>query len=259
MPASAGDGDDGGREREEMTQRRRASLLGLEDDGRDLFSLAAHKLNTPIAGLRGFVTTLLQRGDQLDGETIRQFLDVMLAQTDRLQSIVRNFLALARVQGGIDPTVKPLRPRDLLIELIDQLGSEGSRVKGDGDLDVVTSTDVELLRMALLPLIENALLYGPRLKQVRVSVTVGDERVRWEVRDAGTRLSQEDVDQLFRPFTRASPAVERRGSGAGLGLTLARAYAEALHGTVGGRVEQDGTVFWVDLPVSPREELVAQN
>lgn len=240
-----------------MTERRGPSLLGLEDDGRDLFSLAAHKLNTPIAGLRGFVTTLLQRGDQLDGETIQQFLSVMLAQTDRLQSIVRNFLALARVQGGIEPAVKPLRPRDLLIELIDQLGPEGGRVKGGGDLDVVTATDAELLRMALLPLIENALLYGPRLREVHVTVQVREERVRWEVRDAGTRLSQQDLDELFRPFTRASPTVERRGSGAGLGLTLARAYAEVLHGEVGGRVEAEGTVFWVDLPAVESEELVS--
>lgn len=239
-----------------MAERRRGpTLLGLEDDGRDLFSLAAHKLNTPIAGLRGFVTTLLQRGDQLDGETIQQFLTVMLAQTDRLQSIVRNFLALARVQGGIEPAPKPLRPRDLLIELIDQLGPEGGRIKGDGDLDVVTTTDAELLRMALLPLLENALLYGPRLQSVHVIVRVDDQRIRWEVRDAGTRLSQQDIDQLFRPFTRASPAVERRGSGAGLGLTLARAYAEALHGEVGGRVEAEGTVFWIDLPVLESREL----
>jgi signal transduction histidine kinase len=257
MPDGDADRPDKPESGQPTESRRGATLLGLEDDGRDLFSLAAHKLNTPIAGLRGFVTTLLQRGDQLDGEIIQQFLNVMLAQTDRLQSIVRNFLALARVQGGIDAVVKPLRPRDLLIELVDQLGPEGDRVNGDGDLDVVVDTDVELLRMALLPLIENALLYGPRLQRVQVTVRVVDERVSWEVRDAGTRLSQEDVDQLFRPFTRASPTVERRGSGAGLGLTLARAYAEALHGTVGGRVERDGTVFWVDLPVMESGELVS--
>ncbi len=240
-----------------MTQRRQGpSLLGLEDDGRDLFGLAAHKLNTPIAALRGFIATLLQRGDQLDAETVRQFHTVMLAQTDKLQSMVRDFLALARVQGGVQAMAHTMRPRDLLIELIDDLGSEGSRVKGAGDLDVKVTSDAELVRVALRPLVENALTYGARTEPVVVSVVVADERVRWEVRDAGTWLTTEQVAGLFRPFTRADAAVERRGSGAGLGLTLARAYAEALGGQVGGRVDEDGTVFWLDLPMLKIEETI---
>jgi signal transduction histidine kinase len=241
-------------ERDDMNRRRhKPTLLGLEDDGRDLFGLAAHKLNTPIAALRGFITTLLQRSGQLDEETTRQFHTVMLAQTDKLQGMVRDFLALARVQGGIEAMAHSMRPRDLLIELMDDLKADGTRLKGSGDLDVKVSGDSELVRMALRPLVENALVYGPRTQPVVVSVKVSKERVRWEVRDAGTRLSSEQVAQLFRPFTRADATVERRGSGAGLGLTLARAYAEALHGQVGGQVDEGGTVFWLDLPVLKNE------
>ena len=239
-----------------MTQRRRSpSLLGLEDDGRDLFGLAAHKLNTPIAALRGFITTLIQRSGQLDAETTKQFHEVMLAQIDKLQGMVRDFLALARVQGGIEPMIHTMRPRDLLIELIDELRADSTRVKGSGDLDVKVAGDSELVRMTLRPLVDNALTYGPRTEPVVVSVRVGSERVRWEVRDAGKRLSSEQLAQLFRPFTRADATVERRGSGAGLGLTLARAYAEALQGQVGGQVDEDGTVFWLDLPVLKQDDI----
>jgi len=239
-----------------MTQRRRGpSLLGLEDDGRDLFGVAAHKLNTPIACLRGFITTLLQRSDQLDADTVKQFHTVMLAQTERLQGMVRDFLALARVQGGIVPMAHSMRPRDLLIELIDELGSEGARVKAAGDLDQKVSGDAELVRMALRPLVENAVTYGPRSEPVVVTVSVGPRRIRWEVGDRGRRLSPDQLDQIFRPFIRADATIERRGSGAGLGLTLARAYAEALQGQVGGRVDKNGTVFWLDLPVLITEEL----
>src|SRR5256885_16857332 len=102
-----------------MTERRHGpSLLGLEDDGRDLFGLAAHKLNTPIAALRGFIATLLQRGDQLDPETVKQFHPVMPAQTDNLQSMVRDFLALPRVQGGTQALPHPSRPPHRPTELI---------------------------------------------------------------------------------------------------------------------------------------------
>ncbi len=229
------------------------SLLGLEEDGRDLFGLAAHKLNTPLACIRGFVQTLLQRGDQLDGETVQQFLQLVLTQVDRLQGLVRDFLLLARVSGGIEALARPLRPRDVLLNLVDDLGTEGVRVQSSGDVDVEIVGDAELVRMALRPLVENGLVYGPRLGMVTVKVTAESERSRWKVHDTGTRLSSEAMSELFRPFIRSDEPIERRGSGAGLGLTLARAYAEVLGGSVGGRVDENGTVFWLDIPTPTSE------
>jgi signal transduction histidine kinase len=218
------------------------SLLGLEEDGRDLFGLAAHKLNTPLACIRGFVQTLLQRGDQLDGETVQQFLQLVLTQVDRLQGLVRDFLLLARVSGGIEALTRPFRPRDVLLNLVDDLGTEGVRVQPAGDVDVEIVGDAELVRMALRPLVENGLVYGPRLGMVTVRVSA----------DPG-RLSSEAMSELFRPFIRSDEPIERRGSGAGLGLTLARAYAEVLGGGVGGRVDEHGTVFWLDIPTPTSE------
>jgi len=235
------------------SQTTAPSLLGLEEDGRDLFGLAAHKLNTPLACIRGFVSTLLQRGNQLDGETVQQFLQLVLTQTDRLQGLVRDFLLLARVNGGVEALARPFRPRDLLLTLIDDLGTEGVRVQPAGDVDAEVVGDSELVRMALRPLVENGLEYGPRLGMVTVTVSVGPERTRWEVHDGGSRLTSEAVDQLFRPFTRSDEPVERRGSGAGLGLTLARSYAEVLEGSVGGRVDENGTVFWLEVPTQVYE------
>jgi signal transduction histidine kinase len=230
------------------------SLLGLEDDGRDLFGLAAHKLNTPLACIRGFVSTLLQRGDQLDTETVQQFLQLVLTQTDRLQGLVRDFLLLARVHGGVAALARPYHPRDLLLTLIDDLGTEGVRVQPAGDVDAELIGDAELVRNCLRPLVENGLVYGPRLGMVTVTVKARPELSRWEVHDAGHRLSSEALSDLFRPFTRSDEPVERRGSGAGLGLTLARSYAEVLHGNVGGYVNGDGTVFWLEVPTPVKDE-----
>src|SRR6266542_2464443 len=183
-----------------QSQTTAPSLLGLEEDGRDLFGLAAHKLNTPLACNRGFVQTLLQRGDQLDSETIQQFHQLVLTQVDRLQGLVRDFLLLARVSGGIEALTRPFQPNEVLLNLIDDLGTEGVRVESAGDMEAEIVGDAELVRMALRPLVENGLVYGARL-----------------------------------------------------GLTLTRAYAEVLGGTVGGRVDEHGTVFWLDIPTPTSE------
>jgi signal transduction histidine kinase len=225
------------------------SLMGLEEDGRDLFGLAAHKLNTPLATIRGFVSTLLQRGDQLDTETVQQFLELILTQTDRLQDLVRDFLLLARADAGIEARAWRYLPRTLLLELADNLGTEGVRVRYAGDVDAEIVGDGELIMLALRPLVENGLTYGPRLGMVTVTVEAGAEVTTWEVHDSGYRLTNERISQLFRPFTRSDEPVERRGSGAGLGLTLAKAYAQVLGGQVGGRADAQGTVFWIKVPV----------
>jgi len=236
-------------------ERAGPSLFGLQD-GSDLFGLAAHKLNTPLASIRGFTSTLLQRGDQLDEQTIHQFLQLILAQTDRLQGLVRDFLLLARINGGVAALDRPLRPRDLLAAMLEERdipgagNGSGDRVQLAGDLDVEVSGDAELISLALRPLLENSLSYGPRRGEVTITVSVAPagDRARWEVHDDGSWLSDAGLDELFRPFIRSDEPIERRGAGAGLGLTLARTYAQALRGSVGGRVDQHGTTFWLDLP-----------
>jgi signal transduction histidine kinase len=236
-----------------QSQTTAPSLLGLEEDGRDLFGLAAHKLNTPLACIRGYVSTLLQHGDQLDAETSQQFLQLVLTQTDRLQCLVRDFLLLAKVNGGVEALVRPFRARNMLATLVDDLGEEGVRVRFAGDVDAAVVGDTELVKLTLRPLVENGLAYGPRLGMVTITVASAPERTRWEVHDGGSWLSNDRIGQLFRPFTRSDEPAERRGSGAGLGLTLARAYANVLGGTVGGNADEHGTVFWIEVPVPVAE------
>jgi signal transduction histidine kinase len=237
------------------------SFLGLPEDGRDLFGLAAHKLNTPLACIRGFAAAVYQRGDELDSVTVQQFMRLIIGQTDRIQELVRDFLLLARVSGDIVAFARPFRPHDIVLSLIDELGDEGARIQIAGHADTALVGDAELVRLALRPIVENCLTYGPRLGLVTVTITAMAEHTLWEVHDQGTRLSPEALSQLFRPFNRSDDPPERRGSGAGLGLTLARAYAETLDGSMGARVDETGTVFWLDVPVvnpTERTTLIAR-
>jgi signal transduction histidine kinase len=141
----------------------------------------------------------------------------------------------------------------VLLTLVDDLGTEGVRVRFAGDVDSEVVGDAELVKLALRPLVENGLTYGPRLGMVTVTVDAGPQGTAWEVHDGGSRLTNERISQLFRPFTRSDEPVERRGSGAGLGLTLAKAYAQVLGGEVGGRADEQGTVFWIKVPAPAAE------
>ncbi len=233
-------------------QHHPGSFLGLPPDGRDLYDIAAHKLNTPVANLRGFVATLVQRGDRLDPATMSQFHQIMLAQTDRLQRLVRDFLELARVQGAPPPAPVTTSPRDLAEDLLSMLDEEQGFIRLTGSLDTKVTVDPDAVRSALRPLVENALAHGPEGGPVTITVTTRPGWLRWSVHDPGTRLDGEPVEPLYVPFFRGDDPAERRPviTGAGLGLTLCRSWAELLGGTAGGCANQDGTVFWFELPLS---------
>src|SRR4029450_12008518 len=117
------------------------------------------------------------------------------------------------VNGGIEALARPFRPRDVLLTLVDDLGTEGVRVRFAGDVDSEAIGDAELVKLALRPLVENGLTYGPPLGMVTVTVDAGPEGTSWEVHDGGSRLTNERISQLFRPFTRSDQPVERRGVG----------------------------------------------
>ena len=80
---------------------------------------------------------------------------------------MRDFLLLARVNGGVAALARPFRARDVLLKLIDELGTEGVRVQPAGEVDAEMVGDAELVGLALRPLVENGLVYGPRLGMVR--------------------------------------------------------------------------------------------
>jgi len=69
-------------------------------------------------------------------------------------------MLLARVSGDIKALPRPFRPRDVLLNLVDDLGMEGARVRSAGDIDVGIVGDAELVRMALRPLVETVLSTG---------------------------------------------------------------------------------------------------
>lgn len=243
-----------------MTQASRPSEVGSGMPSPEALALAAHKLNTPVACIHGFVLTLLQRGDQLDAATRQEFLQTVLAQSTRLQVMLRDFLLLLRIQAGAAPVYAPVSPQAVFDDVCDQLGERAVRVRLTGDLRAQAITDATLVGAALRALVDNALTYGPRDEEVSVHVAIDASGSRWEVRDGGAWLSQEVLDRLFVPFQRAEEPVERRGEGAGLGLAVARAAMQAVGGQVGGSLERT-TTFWLTVPhvdAGPASALVGE-
>jgi signal transduction histidine kinase len=222
------------------------------DELKDEFvSIASHELRAPIAVVYGITATLHARGDELDPAHVAELRDALYEQTLRLRDLTEQLLDLSRLDAGrIQVALLPFRPRSAVEGLVARIAPDRR-----GDVRIAIEPERELVSDPVAfdrvvgNLISNALKYG------RVPVTVDgrevSDRFRIVVEDRGPGVPPEFVPQLFERFTRAGGTTV---SGAGLGLAIAHAFAEAVGAEVTYEpAEPSGARFVFALPAMTRE------
>jgi two-component system sensor histidine kinase KdpD len=229
------------------TERLRSSLL----------SSVSHDLRTPLAAIQGAATSLLDETAALPAAARRMLLEDVVAEAERLSTLLTNLLELTRLGGGLT-----LRGDWHLVE--DVLSSALGRVArplAGRDVRVVDHAagrlvlmDPLLVELALVNLLENAARHAPD-GPVDVAAEVVGGGVQVEVADRGPGLPPGDRDRVFERFWRAPGA---HGGGAGLGLAICDAVAR-LHGGRVAALDRDGggAVFRLWLPLGGPEGLAA--
>jgi two-component system sensor histidine kinase KdpD len=141
---------------------------------------------------------------------------------------------------------------DLVLQALDGIDAAGDRIDvafPDEDSPRVR-VDVHQTERVLANLLENALHYSPPSELVRVQVSVGASEVLVRVIDRGPGIAPGELERIFEPFQRGSRTADRRG--AGLGLAIARGFAEANGGRVWAESrEGQGATFVLALPLVP--------
>jgi len=209
---------------------------------------AGHELRTPLAILK------LELELALSGPRSREELETSLSsaaeEVDRLARLADDLLVIARADQGRLPVQKrPVEVERLLTSVVDRIADAartGQRTvtsRSAGDLTV--PADPERLEQALTNMITNALRYGEG--PVVVNARERNEHVELHVLDEGEGFDPTFLPRAFDRFARADPA--RSSGGAGLGLSIVKAIAEAHGGHARAANRQDGGAdVWLELP-----------
>lgn len=237
------------REREHRQLRQIRQAESLAAMGRAVSALA-HDMKTPLIAIGGFAAQV--RRHLPDQSPDAHKLDIVINQTHRLESMVREMLDFARpVRLNPGPT-DPLALVEESLLLAEPLAAKGLvRLRSQCAAGLPPlSLDRDHLQRALLNLVANAVQASPVGAEVLVSLNRHDSRpeLRLEVSDQGNGVPPELRSQVFGPF------FTTKREGTGLGLAIARKIAEA-HG---GRLEMRdnhprGMVFSLVLPLIPAE------
>ncbi len=217
---------------------------------------ASHELRSPVAILQGELEVTLAREDR-DAREYRESLEIMRKTVGRLSRIVRDLFLLARSDAG----QVPLRnERFYLDDVVEQTvqgfrtlaAEKGVTLVEEHQADLALRGDPDLIGRLAGNLVENALKHTPAGGEVSVFSTRSDGQLRIEVHDCGRGIPVESQERIFERFFRVdpshSPTNGAGGSGAGLGLPIAR-WIAAVHG---GKVwvaksDATGSVFVATL------------
>ena len=205
---------------------------------------AGHELRTPITIVRGHLE-LMGDEPQERAETVALVTD----ELDRMARIVEDLLLLAKAEQPDFVQPEPVELTDLTTELLVKaraLGEREWRLGGCGEGTV--AVDAQRLTQATLNLARNAVEHTSPGAMIEIgSARTGDEARLW-VRDAGSGIDAADRDRIFDRFARGGTRT-RRSEGAGLGLAIARAIAEAHGGRIELRTEVgEGSTFTIAVP-----------
>jgi signal transduction histidine kinase len=231
----------------DQVERQRRQLVELDAAKDEFLRGISHNLQTPLTSIRAYA-------EQMDSERPDPRLSIVVEQTDRLYRIVRQLVAVSRLESGtLRPATEVLAVAPRVRRAWDALGSADVAFElRDDAAGWLAIADPDQLDQVLWALLDNAVRYGggaairarvaPRPKESRLGVTIAD---------AGPGVRPEDRDRVFERYERGAAGVGIEGTG--LGLYVSRSLCRAMGGDLvleptGG---EPGAAFTVLLPAEP--------
>ena len=219
-----------------------------------LLSSVSHDLRTPLATISASSQMLQRNHVTMDPELRGEMLTNIADEAERLDGLLRNLLAVTRVETG-ELRLQVL-PASLDEVLAGALGRMEHRLVGrsvelhaERGLPLV-DLDVRLFEQVLLNLLDNALRYSPAGSALRIETLHFEDGVQMRIADSGVGVAEGERELIFEKFRRGSNA-PRTDGGVGLGLTICRAILRAHGGKIAlTSAPAGGALVTLSLPAS---------
>jgi signal transduction histidine kinase len=212
------------------TQAAQAEALAEGDRMRTaLLRAVSHDLRTPLASIKASVSSLRQTDVHWSAQDEAELLANIEQNADRLDTLVGNLLDMSRLQAGsLEPFLRATAVDEVAPVALRGLdGADHLVISVPDDLPLVRA-DPGLLERVLANLFSNALRHSPPDLRPMLRAREDGDRVVVDVVDHGSGVPAGLKERIFEPFAR----LEERTPGVGLGLAVAKGFAEAMGGTI---------------------------
>lgn len=236
----------------------------LEQVRTDFVANASHELRTPITALKGFSETLLD-GAMNDPELLKEFLEIMLKESTRLDTMVHDILQLSRLeqrpnhvaadQVNVEDTV-----RDAIQILYQKAETKQIDLTVDVKTDLIVNVNQDELKQVMINLIGNAISYTTEKGYVKIVIDTRGKEGIIEVKDNGIGIPQKEQERIFERFYRVDKARSRNAGGTGLGLSIVKWLVDGMDGWIElESMPQEGSTFRVWMPIAENKNIILNN
>jgi signal transduction histidine kinase len=227
-------------------------ITRVERASKEFLTNVSHELRTPLSSIKLMLETVIESPDD---EAADLFLPQVLAQVDRLASLVQQLLEQARAESGQQRlNLREIDLEDVAHPIVasfePQAANKGVRLELRSIRPVSVEADPDRLAQVFVNLIDNAIRHTPGGGSVTVELDADGNDAIMRVRDTGVGIPYRDIPHIFERFYVVDRSRTRESGGAGLGLAIVKGIVDAHGGTVASEsMLGRGTLFTVRLPI----------
>lgn len=215
----------------------------------DFINNFSHEFKTPIVSIKGFAKLL--QDDSLPEEQRKEYIRIIIRESDRLANLATKILDLSKVEGQTQLNqvhsynlAEQIRLSFLLLE------NKWSKKEIDFDIDldeINVSANEEMMQQVFVNLLDNAIKFTPEHGFISLSLKTVENEICFCLKDTGIGMDEATIDHIFHKFYQADSSHQQEGNG--LGMTLVKKIID-LHG---GHIKiksklGKGTTIFVYLP-----------
>lgn len=241
--------------RRHIMKLRQAEQKAIESDRLKSAFLAniSHEVRTPMNGILGFLDML--KDPDLSTETKRDYIELLERSGYRLITVMTDILDISAIQSE---TVNPEKRTTDIIQIFEEsadfyksdLETKGLKlnfIKPYGDSPLLIETDEKLLKKIICKLLGNSIKFSDK-GEIDIGYEINAGLLTIYVRDNGIGIQKEKLEAIFNRFEQADTRLSSPYQGAGLGLSIAKAYVHILGGDIWAESEPGrGSSFYVSF------------
>lgn len=234
-------------------------IKALERRREEFLAIVTHDLRTPLTSMKGFIELLMNEKHD-SGETVKNYLKIIDAESDRMIALINDLLDLDQIDSDkLKLNLTSIVLADMLTYGIKSMEGMGRQkdivlrlsVRGDSDSLVLTGDKRRFLQI-LMNLYSNAIRFSPRGAAVDTIARMNNDRVVIEILDEGPGIPAEERERIFDKYHQVGQPSPERTIGSGLGLAIVRKMVELHSGTIRieSREDRQGSRFVMEFPAS---------
>ncbi len=230
---------------------------------RDLIANVSHDLRTPLTLIKSYAEMIKDiSGD--NPQKREEHLQVIIKETDRLNTLVEDMLSMSRMQSGkISLEKSDFNLSESISDLISTykvMEDEGYTFNINCADNIIVNADEEKIKQVVSNLVSNAIKFCGEKKTIDISLLKRGHKVRFTVNDHGIGIAPEDLDHIWDRYYRASSNTVRVSEGTGLGLAICKEIL-TLHKAEFGvdSTLGQGSKFWFELNLRPKALLLRRD